>query len=81
MEINRILLEIDILGKEIIHENSIENQNRHVLDWMKEQVQFVEGVGFIFSEELRNVYSQCSDLPEIPHFDPLIERVPHSVVS
>lgn len=81
MEINRILLEIDILGKEIIHENSIENQNRHVLDWMKEQVQFVDGVGFIFSEELRNVYSQCSDLPEIPHFDPLIERVAHSVVS
>ncbi|MGZ3769361.1 MAG: hypothetical protein ACXVCP_01575 [Bdellovibrio sp.] len=68
---NSIIKEIDELGKALIQTDSL-SQNQLVQNWMKSKVQFDENLGFLLPDALVEIFVQCQDIIEIPHFQPAI---------
>ncbi|MGZ3786089.1 MAG: hypothetical protein ACXWR0_16570 [Bdellovibrio sp.] len=50
-------------------------QNEIVLDWMKSQVQWQKGFGFLLPQDLIEVFWQCQEIIETPHFQPAMNTL------
>jgi len=61
-----ITTEIDKLGAECLN---LERPQQELIDnWMRSKVEWKPAIGFIVSDELRELFERCSLIPEVPHF-------------
>ena len=65
--------DVEQLGTEVLKCSTQFEQDQMALQWMKGEVEWQEGHGFILPEDLRAVYRSCIHIEEIPYFHPLAE--------
>ncbi len=68
-----ILGDLDRLGAEILGRSANE-QNRIVGAWMREFVATDSSGRFVLPDGLRRVFERCVEIPEVPHFQPMLSK-------
>ncbi|WP_375765108.1 hypothetical protein NR798_25670 [Archangium gephyra] len=67
------LADIDELGDTLARHGSAAAQERLARDWMKQRVTWnQQGSVFALPASLREMFAACQDIPEEPHFTPLL---------
>lgn len=65
--------DIEEIGQKVLKIETAEHQNQLALEWMKNEVEWNNEHGFVLPNDLRQIYSKCLPVEEIPHFTPLVE--------
>jgi len=69
----KLYTEIENLGHTVLALKTREEQDAAVLSWMKSKVEWKATEGFILPSSLQDAFAECSRLPEIPQFNPILD--------